>query len=330
MLKQFPTFRSRTLLFLVAAMISSPARAQDVAADTPIDLPKPANVRIFSDLSYVDAGYPRQKLDLYLPFPVPAKPVPAILFIHGGGWERGSKADGRRFAFRMVAQGYAVACVDYRLSSDELFPAQIEDCKVAVRWLRANATRYRLDPEHIGVLGVSAGGYLAVLLGTTRATVLFDVDAHSDQSSAVQAVCNFSGPTDLVRLYDHSVSAQTPQAAEVVRLLGGNPHVQKLAAQKSHPGAYLEGNASPFLLVHGTEDTLVPPSQSRLLYDIFVKLSIPVHLHLIHGAGHTGPAFVAPEINAMVDDFFTRNLKPGQLPGEPGTAFITESNAVEN
>jgi acetyl esterase/lipase len=319
--------RRLALLAFVAGLAPAPTRAQDVAADTPLTAPKPANVRIYPDLAYVQGGSPRQKLDLYLPSPVPADPLPLIVYLHGGGWKKGSKADGRRFAFRMVARGYAVACVGYRLSSEELFPAQLEDGKAAVRWLRDNAARYRLDPEHVGVMGVSAGGFLAVMMGVTRSTQLFDVGEHLGQASGVQGVCEFFGPTDLVRLHEYSTAARTPQADEIVKLLGGDPHVQKIQARKSSPLTYLDGVAPPFLIIQGTNDTVIPPEQSRLLYDALAKQHIPVHLHLVKGAGHSGPAFVAPDINAVVDTFFTRTLKPGRLEEEKVPAYTTESTA---
>ena len=321
--------RRLALLALVTGLMPVSSQAQEVAAGTVIDLPKPAHVRIFSDLPYTTSGNPSHKLDLYLPSPVPPDPLPLIIYLHGGGWQKGSKVDGRRFAFRMVAQGYAVACVDYRLSSEELFPAQLEDCKSAVRWLRKTATRYRLDSNHFGVVGVSAGGYLAVLLGTTRSTFMFDIGEQLDQPSAVQAVCDFFGPVDLVRLYDYSVAAKSPQADEVVKFLGGDPHVQKAQAHKSNPLTYLDNNAPRFLLVHGAEDTVVPPEQSRLLFDALAKLqNIPVQFHLIHGAGHTGPAFVAPDINAIVDTFFARALKTAPQSAVP--IALTESTAAKN
>ncbi len=322
--------RRFALLALAAGLLTSPTRAQDVAADTVINAPKPANVRIYPDLAYLQGGSPRQKLDIYLPSPVPADPLPLIVYLHGGGWKKGSKADGRRFAFRMVAQGYAVACVGYRLSDEELFPAQLEDCKAAVRWLRDNAPRYRIDPEHVGVMGVSAGGFLAVMMGVTRSTQLFDVGEHLGQASGVQGVCDFFGPTDLVQLHEYSSQARTPQAEEIVKLLGGDPHIQKIQARKSNPLTYLDGVAPPFLLVQGANDTVIPPAQSRQLYEALKKQAIPVHLHLVNDAGHTGPAFVAPDINALVDTFFIRTLKPGRLEQEKVPAYVTESTAAKN
>lgn len=319
--------RSLALLALVAGLLPAPARAQDVGADTPINDPTPPGVRIFPNLAYVEDGSPRQKLDLYLPFPVSAKPRPVILYLHGGGWQKGSKADGRRFAFRMVAQGYAVACADYRLSDEAQFPSQLEDCKVAVRWLRDNADRYRLDRDHFGVLGVSAGGYLATLLGLTRITQLFDNGGHLNQSSSVLAVCDFFGPVDLRRLHETAEAGGMPQAEEVVKFLGSNPQLNRELASRASPLSYLENDSPPFLIVHGSNDTVVPPEQSRLLYDALAKRQISVHLHLVRDAGHTGPAFVTPEVNAMVDAFFSRILKPVPRMWEPPAAILTEGPA---
>ena len=319
-----------TLLAVVVGGVPGLGRAQDVGADTPINVPTPATVRIYPNLAYVEQGEPRQKLDLYIPFPVSAKPVPVIVYLHGGGWQKGSKADGRAFAFRMVAQGYAVACIGYRLSSDAHFPAQLEDCKVAVRWLRDNAVRFRLDPLHFGAVGVSAGGYLAALLGTTGSTHLFDIGAHLGQSSAVQAVCDFFGPIDLLKLYEYADEHQTPQRDEVARLLGGDPRVMPEQARAANPITYLVDDAPPYLLVHGDNDTVVPPEQSRLFYDALARRKISAHLHVIHGAGHTGPAFVAPEINAMVDAFFAATLMLRPQPPDLATAPVTESTARKN
>lgn len=164
---------------------------------------------VHRNLAYVTNGDPRQTLDLYLPTP-PAvrtweKPpangyrtrLPLVIWIHGGAFLIGSKDD--TVPLELLSQGYAVASMGYRYSSEAKFPAQVEDCKAAIRWLRANAARFALDPERFAVFGESAGGYLAAMLGTTGDVKEFDVGENLDQSSRVQAVIDFYGPTDFLQ-----------------------------------------------------------------------------------------------------------------------------------
>ncbi len=319
---------SATLLVSAAATFAVRTAAQDVAAGTLVDLPKPPGVVVRTDLAYdVD---PLQTLDLYLPAGRPAHPRPVIVYVHGGGWRKGDKADGRRLAFHFVVQGYAVACIDYRLSSAAEHPAQLEDCKSAVRWLRANADRYGLDPFHFGAIGVSAGGHLAALMGVLNINRLYESGATLDQPSRVQAVCDFFGPTDLLRLFETSKKQGTPQADEIVQLLGGDPHVVQAQTLSANPIGFIAIEAPPFLIIHGDQDTAVPLEQSQLLYAALVKAHVSAHLHIIHGAGHTGPAFIAPDINAMVDEFFNQTLKQGDRPPNLNPAALTESTAVKN
>ena len=323
-----PSLFSRLALLTLVSVTACPRSfAQDVGADTVVDAPKPASVRIYPDLAYVENGSSRQKLDLYLPVPMPKETLPVIVYFHGGGWQKGSKADGRKFAFRMVAQGYAVACVDYRLTSDAAYPAQIEDSRTAIRWLRAHSTRYRFDSRHFGGMGVSAGGYLVVMLGAANSARFFDTGENLGESSALQAACDFFGPTDLLQLYETADEHQTPQAEEVAKFFGGDPRMRKDQVRAANPITYLDGEVPPFLLIHGTNDTVVAPDHSRLFYRALVQRHLPVHLHLIHEVGHTGPAFVAPDINAIVDNFFSATLKPNSQARFPELDVHTESNA---
>lgn len=312
---------------LGALLIPVLAFAQDVAPGTVINLPTPAGVNIRHDLPY--DTHPRQKLDLYLPIGRPAQPRPVIVFIHGGGWLRGSKADGRRLALRFVAQGYAVASVDYRLSSDAGFPAQLEDCKSAVRWLRGNAERYGLDREHIGVIGVSAGGHLAALMGAMNSSRLYESGGSLDQHSRVQGVVDFFGPVDLLQLFDDAQKLKDPLAGEIAQLLGGDPHRVPVPTTASNPTLFIDVETPPFLIIHGDQDTSIPLAQSRLLFDALVKSNVSAHLHLIHGADHFGPAFAAPEINAMLDAFFARLLKNDAQSPELKPADLTQSSAAK-
>jgi len=296
------------------------------AADAPAAPSTPAGVTLRSDLAY-DA-HPRQRLDLYLPTGRMRAPRPVILYLHGGNWNSGSKAEGRALALRFVAQGYAAACVDYRLSGDAEFPAQIEDCKSAVRWLRANARANGLDPEHIGVIGVSAGGHLAALLGAMNSSHLYESGASLDQPSKVQGVCVISAPLDLRQLYDASRALGTPLAEDIVQLLGGPPAQVPVPTAASDPIPFVDRDSPPFLILHGDRDPVVPLAQARRLYDAIVEQHFSAHLHVIHGAGNGGTAFFSPGICAMVDEYFTQTLRRGTRPPELDPAVLTESTAA--
>ena len=154
---------------------------------------------VHRDLAYVSAGHPRQRLDLYLP--ERTGPLPLLVYVHGGAFRGGDKGDGP--ALEYLDEGYALASINYRLSQHAVFPAQIEDCKAAVRWLRAHAGEYRLDPDHMAIGGTSAGGHLAAMVGTTGLVRDFDVGEHLDRSSRVQAVVDYFGPTDFLQMDTH-------------------------------------------------------------------------------------------------------------------------------
>lgn len=284
--------------------------------------------KLIRDLPYAGAGgHVRQKLDLYLPLTQkPGARLPLIVWIHGGGWAAGDKSDCP--AKKLVDRGYAVASIGYRLSGDAVFPAQIEDCKAAVRWLRAHADDLGLDPGRFAAWGNSAGAHLAALLGTTGGVKEFDVGAHLDQSSRVQAVCDFYGPTDLLQMDAHALpdapfKHDLPQSPES-RLVGGPLQENKDKAARANPIAYLTPDTPPFLIVHGDQDVVVPPHQNLLLYEAMKKAKLTVHLHTIAGAGH-GPGIGGREVDAMVNDFFDRYLERGAKPD--GKAVVTKGVA---
>jgi acetyl esterase/lipase len=212
----------------------------------------------------------------------------------------------------MLQRGYAVASVNYRLSNEAIFPAQIEDCKAAVRWLRAHAGQYGLDAEHFGAWGSSAGGHLVALLGTTGHVKEFDKGENLDLSSRVQAVCDYFGPTDFLQIQAHllpnaPMKHDTPSSPES-RLIGGPILENKDKAARANPITYATPAAAPFLIVHGDQDPLVPYNQSELLYEALKKAGVSVRLHIIEGAGH-GPGFGGPDLAEMVNAFFDRHLK---------------------
>ena len=305
--------------FLLLVLTTSISLAQGPGPNRP-----PDGVTAHQNLAYVDDGHERHLLDLYLP-EKSAGPLPLLIWVHGGGWMNGSKDNCLPLRQGFAQRGFAVASINYRLSSHAIFPAQIEDCKAAIRWLRAHAKEYNLDPGRFGVWGSSAGGHLVALLGTSGDVKTFDTGANLDQSSRVQAVCDWYGPTDF------AVFATTPgyerhgtDSSAEAKLLGGVVAEKKDQAAKASPLTYVTPGDPPFLIMHGDKDGTVPPNQSQLLFDALKKAGVSAHFHTIHGAGHGGPGFAGKEIEDMVAQFFQERLQKGSSTVE---AKVTESTA---
>jgi acetyl esterase/lipase len=266
-------------------------------------------VRVLRDIPYVENGHERNKLDLYLP-DLPekiAKPLPIVVWIHGGGWQQGSKWWCPMLW--LVPKGYAVVSINYRLSQHAAFPAQIHDCKAAIRWLRANAKKYHLDADHIGVAGASAGGHLVNLLGLTANVKEFEgAGGNAEQSSRVQAVIDMCGPSDFVGL---AKTAKHPE--RVAALLGETKesvfgNTEKL--RRVSPLTYVGRDAAPFLIMQGDKDELVVPEHARRLAAALKSVGVEVQLDMIPGAGHGGPQFITPEKRKLMEDFLAKHLKP--------------------
>jgi acetyl esterase/lipase len=258
------------------------------------------------DIPYVTNGHPRQVLDLYLP--EKENKTPLLIWVHGGAWLEGSKDD--FVPQEYLAQGYAVASLNYRLSQHAIFPAQIQDCKAAVRWLRAHAERYHLDPQRFGAWGASAGGHLVALLGTTGRPTAWDVGENLEVSSRVQAVADYFGPTDFGQMDAHRLPDgmvhDTPQSPES-RLVGGAIQEKKAEVAAASPVTYVSPGAAPFLIVHGDQDPLVPFHQSVLLADALRKAGVAVQLYPVAGAGHGG--FTDPKVEILTREFFAAHLR---------------------
>jgi acetyl esterase/lipase len=259
-------------------------------------------VQALRNLPYVANGHQRQRLDILLP-EKPTGRLPLVVWIHGGGWEGGSKEDCP--GVPLVAKGYAVAAINYRLSQHALFPAQIEDCKAAIRWLRANAAQYHLDPDHIGVWGSSAGGHLVALLGTTGGVKEFDGQGGNlDQSSRVQCVVDFCGPTEMMTM---GKLADKPDGV-VAKLIGGVVQDNKEKARAASPLTYVSKDSAPFLIFHGDKDDIVPLAQSEVLTRALKKAGVEVELRVLKGSGHGGKEFLSPESWKLIEDFFAKHL----------------------
>jgi acetyl esterase/lipase len=225
------------------------------------------------------------------------KPMPLIVWIHGGAWLSGSK-DNPSPALRFTADGYAVAHVGYRLSQEAKFPAQIHDCKAAVRWLRANAPKYNLDANTSAAWGGSAGGHLVALLGTSSGVADLEGSVNDlKESSRVQAVVDWFGPTDFLRIgsAESDLQHNAPDSPES-KLIGGPLLDNKDKAAKASPISYVSKEAPPFLIMHGDRDRTVPFNQSELLYAALKKAGVDATLVPMKGAGHGfgGPEAIAP------------------------------------
>ena len=283
----------------------------------------PPSVRGEFDIDYAGNNNAHQKLDLLLPTePAGEGPLPLIIYIHGGAWRSGSKRDGFAFLIPSVGSGkYAGATLDYRLSSEAIWPAQIHDCKAAVRWLRANAKKFNIDPGRIGVIGASAGGQLAAMLGTSGNIERLEgkIGDHLSEPSGVSCVADEFGPTELLAMsefpsdIEHD-SADSPES----RLVGGPIQERKDAARSASPMTYVSSDDPPFLLIHGTDDPLVPYDQSERFLAALEEEGVDAMLIKVQGGGHGG--FRSSELDRRIRLFFDKRLRgldDVEIPSDP-------------
>lgn len=279
-----------------------------------------AQTPTFANVAYA-ADHPRNVMDVWVPA-APAGPKPLVVWIHGGGWSGGDKSsalNGNKVA-DLLARGFVVASINYRFSQDAIFPAQIHDCKGAIRFLRARATQFQIDPRHVGVWGSSAGGHLVALLGTSAgvADAEGSVGGNLSQSSRVNAVADFFGPTDFFGVQGWHVECEpvTPEARLLGACLGDiqanvnnpNPPWPEKVALARLAGAvtHVTADDPPFHIAHGTEDTTVWPEHSENLHAALLAAGVPSTLRLVPGAGHGLP----PSENTAAIDFFDSVLEP--------------------
>jgi pectinesterase len=228
----------------------------------------PASVKVERDLVYARYGDREVKLDLYLPKQPAAAKIPCIVVIHGGGWRSGDKTRFAAQAAYLADQGFAAACIGYRLLPEVTFPAPIVDCKAAVRWVRANAKKHGLDPDRIGATGGSAGGHLTAMLATSHQEKKLEGEGgHASFSSRIQAAVAMATPADLARLGERA------------------GFDSKLAALVS-PVTYVDRQTAPMLLLHSDTDRTVPYAQSELLLRKLQENGVPAELVKIPNAPH--------------------------------------------
>jgi acetyl esterase/lipase len=292
--------RSRIPLWLVAALLLAPAT---VSAQKGPAVPE--GVIFESGIEYSNPDNQHLQLDLARP-KMGDGPFPAILCIHGGGFRAGKREGYDGLCMRLAQHGYVALTVSYRLAPKYRFPAAIHDVKAAVRWTRANASRYHIDPARIGVTGGSAGGHLAQFLGVTGDVKEFEgTGGHADQSSTVACVVNVYGPSDFTRSYGKSVDA-----AEVLPLfLGGNLQTARPLHIRASPLYWVTPNAAPTLCIHGTEDKYVNHEQAVWLVDRLKAAGVEAALLTLPGAGHGFRGQDAATADKAMIEFFDKHLQ---------------------
>lgn len=276
------------LWFFALATSIATVRAQEPAMRHGGALPE--GVKKVADLDYAGTGNKRQALDLYVPVKRDGDgPLPVVVFIHGGAWLGGDKNGGARQLAPFVATGkFAGVSVGYRLSQEAIWPAQIHDCKAAIRWIKAHAAEYRLDPDRIAVSGTSAGGHLAAMLGVSHGLPDLEgtIGSNNDRDSKVKCVVDFYGPTDMLTIGGNHNNPNSPEC----KLIGGMIQDHPDKARNASPLEHVTKDDVPFLIVHGDKDPVVPYSQSVALGKKLKDTGVPVTLITVAGGGH-GPGF---------------------------------------
>ena len=267
------------------------------------ELPIPEGVTFTRDLEFSNPD--NQHLQVNLAQPAGNGPFPAVVCVHGGGFRAGKRESYDRLCLTLAQRGYVAITVTNRLAPAYPFPAAVLDCKTAVRWLRAHAAKYHVDPQRIGATGGSAGGHLVQFLGVTAGVPEFEGDEHRDKSSAVSCVVNYYGPSDLTRSYGASVDA-----AEVLPLFfGGDLSTKRREHIVGSPLYWATPNAAPTLIVHGTKDDHVAYEQATWMADRLKACMVEVELLTLEGAGHGFKGADAEKAEAALLAFFDRHLK---------------------
>jgi acetyl esterase/lipase len=262
---------------------------------------------VVPDVQYCTGGGKPLLMDVFIPKHRNGTPTPAVLWIHGGGWERGDKSG--NFGAQFLADaGFVTASLSYRLSGDSPFPAAVEDCKCAIRFLRASAPKYGIDPDRIGAAGSSAGGHLAELLATADQSAGLEGDGGwQSVSSKVQAAASYYGVSDL------TVPFPQDTVRVIVKFFRGTEEEKPELYRKASPILYVSKDDPPLLLVHGEKDDGVPFDQSVRMAETYRRVGLPVEFIAVKNAGHDfqhiGDAPISPSVEVIHQktvDFFKR------------------------
>lgn len=308
-----------TFLLVSISLMAATKESKELS----IEIEKPA-VRVTADLVYTQITPPfggTIQLSMDILKPDSPKALPAVLFITGGGFMQAPKESYLQQRLAIAESGYIVASIEYRVIPDATFPGPLEDAKAAVRYLRANANTFGIDPNHIAVMGDSAGGYLAAMVGTTNGVEGFDKGQYLDQSSDVQAVIDLYGLSDLTKIGDGFPQAiqdmhKSPASPEAILVNGvavfgpGGSILSNLEkAKAANPITYISDKTPPFLLMHGDNDMLVSPSQTRILHEALIEKGIDSTRYIVKGANHADNYWYQDDVIDIIIDFLDKNLK---------------------
>lgn len=252
------------------------------------------------DVAYVKRGETEIKCDVYVPDG--AGPFPGVLVVHGGAWRIGNKLQMMKFARALAAEGFTSVAINYRLAPEHPFPAQIEDCKSAVRWMRKNAAMYKIDPARIGAVGYSAGGHLVALLGTTDSSCGLEGPDADGTSTRLQCVVAGGAPCDF--------RSTPPNSAGLAFWLGCTRAEKPQAYELASPANFVTKDDPPTLFFHGDADKLVPILGAKAMMQSLTEAGIPTRMHVVEGADHMR-AFVDPQAQAEAIKYFQEYLKKG-------------------
>jgi len=290
-----------TFVCSAAVFRVGPAVAAAPPVTAPTTVPAIKGVKIYYDVPYTRSGDVRQRLDIYVPENA-ARPLPVMVWVHGGGWNAGSKETGRGPVLLALENGCAAVSINYRFTRQAIHPAQIEDCKTAIRFLRAHAGEYGLDPQRIAAWGASAGGHLVSLLATLDEQT-YRTDEYADQSSRVCGVISLCGPVNFFPLDDN------PHAAEPVRgLLGGKAAEKPDVARAASPLTYISADDPPVWLIHAVGDPVVPHAQSVEFEAALKKAGVKVTRIDLPGESH-GISMQNPLVRGATAQFIKTVLR---------------------
>ena len=309
---------------VAAAATGQPAASGAVSKELPV-APVKTLVSYIPDVVYEQVpsrGYQNVAMQMDIMQPQKKEKLPAIVFVTGGGFINANRANGLQERMRLADEGYLVASITYRVAPTAKFPEPLEDVKAAIRYLRAHADKFNIDKERIGIIGGSAGGYLSAMAGTTSGTKTFDKGENIQESSSVKCAVDLFGLSDLTCVgedFSDKVKEQHKSAGATEALwVNGSPVfggrdggilADPQAAEAANPIRYISSDSAPMLLMHGSADTVVSPSQTNHLFQALRQKGIPAERYIVSNAAHGGVYWVQDKVMDVIVDFFNTYLK---------------------